>query len=62
MPLERVRPAGNTALLGAKMALFDTAPEADGYAAIRQRSEHVGLNEDPMFQEVYVEEMVFPAG
>ncbi len=60
-PLERVRPAGNTALLGAKTALFDSGPEEDGYAAIRARAEHVGLNEDPMFQDVYVEEMAFPA-
>jgi uncharacterized 2Fe-2S/4Fe-4S cluster protein (DUF4445 family) len=61
MPLERVSPAGNTALLGAKMALFSDDHETEGYAAIRERAEHVGLNEDPMFQDVYVEEMVFPS-
>jgi uncharacterized 2Fe-2S/4Fe-4S cluster protein (DUF4445 family) len=60
MPLDRVVAAGNTALLGAKMALFDDASNTDGYAAIRTRSEHMGLSEDPRFQEVYVEQMVFP--
>ncbi|MBM3495652.1 MAG: DUF4445 domain-containing protein, partial [Armatimonadetes bacterium] len=62
MPLDRVVPAGNTALLGAKMALFGGSGGPDGYEAIRARSEHMGLSEDPEFQDVYVEEMGFPAG
>ena len=61
VPHNVVRPAGNTALLGAKMALFDSGRDANGYRAIRERAEHFGLNEDPKFQDVYVEEMSFPA-
>jgi uncharacterized 2Fe-2S/4Fe-4S cluster protein (DUF4445 family) len=57
MPLNRVMPAGNTALLGAKMALFD-APEK--WDAIARRVESIFLNEDESFQEVYTEEMRFP--
>ena len=60
-PLEKVVPAGNTALLGAKIALFNPDPEANHYAEIRSMSQHVGLNEDPRFQEVYVQEMLFPS-
>lgn len=54
-----VQPVGNTALLGAKMALF--APDDEDYSSIRQLCEHVSLNEDPAFQDIYVEEMSFPA-
>lgn len=61
MPLDKVAPAGNTALLGAKIALFSERSEDNRFAALRSRTEHVGLNEDPQFQDVYVEEMVFPA-
>lgn len=58
-PLEIIHPAGNTALLGAKMALF--APdERELYARIRSRTRHVGLNEDPRFMDTFVEEMSFP--
>ncbi len=56
-PEETITPAGNTALLGAKMALF-----ADdlSYASVRSRVEHIGLASDPEFQETYVAEMAFP--
>jgi uncharacterized 2Fe-2S/4Fe-4S cluster protein (DUF4445 family) len=57
---EKVRPAGNTALLGAKLALF-SLPEHDGtYAPVLGKVRHVSLNEDARFQETFVEEMVFP--
>jgi uncharacterized 2Fe-2S/4Fe-4S cluster protein (DUF4445 family) len=57
---EKVRPAGNTALLGAKLALF-SLPEHDGaYPQILGKMKHVSLNEDARFQETFVEEMVFP--
>lgn len=62
MPLDKVVPAGNTALLGAKIALFAADAADNRYKALRARTEHVGLNEDPAFQDVYVEEMVFPEG
>jgi uncharacterized 2Fe-2S/4Fe-4S cluster protein (DUF4445 family) len=61
-PPERVQPAGNTALLGAKLALFSLNGEAEAYAPLRGKIEHVPLSADPAFQEIYVEEMSFPAG
>lgn len=57
---ERVRPAGNTALLGAKLALFRPVADDGGYIALRRRVEHVALNEDPEFHDRYVAEMSFP--
>jgi uncharacterized 2Fe-2S/4Fe-4S cluster protein (DUF4445 family) len=57
MPLDRVVPAGNTALLGAKRALFE---DEAGWDAIARRVEHVALNEDAGFQDLYAEEMRFP--
>jgi uncharacterized 2Fe-2S/4Fe-4S cluster protein (DUF4445 family) len=59
-PPERVTPAGNTALLGAKMALFSLPEDGGGYAEVRRKVRHVPLNEDPRFHEVFVEEMLFP--
>jgi uncharacterized 2Fe-2S/4Fe-4S cluster protein (DUF4445 family) len=61
-PDQMVEPAGNTALLGAKLALF--ADESDGAAleGVRARIEHVPLATDPHFQEVFVESMAFPDG
>lgn len=57
VPINRVIPAGNTALLGAKRALFeDTA----GWEDVAKRAGHFSLNEDPGFQEIYAEEMRFP--
>lgn len=61
-PEDQVKPVGNTALLGAKIALFSPDAEDGAYSAIRARMEHVSLNEDPEFQDVYVDEMGFPAG
>ncbi len=59
-PREKVHPSGNTALLGAKLALFEGAGEDGAYANLRSRVRHVSLSEDPQFQDVYVEEMSFP--
>ncbi len=59
-PPDKVQPAGNAALLGAKLALFD-APQHDGaYPLLLAKIRHVSLNEDPNFHEAFVEEMVFP--
>jgi uncharacterized 2Fe-2S/4Fe-4S cluster protein (DUF4445 family) len=59
----KIKPAGNTALLGAKLALF-TPLKADGtpedYAGIRSIVRHVSLNADAHFQDVFMEEMGFP--
>ena len=56
MPLNRVVPAGNTALLGAKLALFEDAEKWD---AIAKRVTHVSLNDDESFQDIYAAEMGF---
>lgn len=55
-----VRPAGNTALLGAKLALFRESRDGFEYGAMRRKIRHVPLNEDPDFHEIYVSEMQFP--
>ncbi len=60
-PREKIRPAGNTALLGAKLALFSAGAKNKLYQAIRSLAEHVSLNTDPKFQDYYVDELVFPA-
>ena len=57
---EKVLPVGNTALLGAKLALFiDDTADAE-YHRIREITEHISLSADPEFQETYAEEMLFP--
>jgi uncharacterized 2Fe-2S/4Fe-4S cluster protein (DUF4445 family) len=60
-PPEVIKPAGNTALRGAKMSLFELDGDGLSYTAIRQRMRHVALNLDPGFQDVFVEQMAFPA-
>jgi uncharacterized 2Fe-2S/4Fe-4S cluster protein (DUF4445 family) len=55
---ERVHAAGNTALLGAKLALFDDGPGA--LDSILARIEHVPLASDPGFADAYVAAMTFP--
>jgi len=58
-PRESVRSAGNTALLGAKLALFNL-PRVDAtYHPVLQKVKHLPLNEDPGFQDAYIEEMAF---
>jgi uncharacterized 2Fe-2S/4Fe-4S cluster protein (DUF4445 family) len=59
-PVEQVEAAGNTALRGAKLALFGLATRGDGFAGLLARTEHIPLNDDPQFHDVYVEEMTFP--
>ena len=58
---ETVRPAGNTALLGAKLALFSVGDHNGAYPQVLARIQHVSLKEDPEFQDAYVEQMGFPA-
>jgi uncharacterized 2Fe-2S/4Fe-4S cluster protein (DUF4445 family) len=59
-PSEKVEAAGNTALLGAKLALFQPEGEDGSFASLRHRTKHVALNADQGFQDTYVEEMGFP--
>jgi uncharacterized 2Fe-2S/4Fe-4S cluster protein (DUF4445 family) len=58
VPIHRVVSAGNTALLGAKRSLFE---DPAGWDAVARRVEHVALNEDKDFHDIYAEEMRFPA-
>jgi uncharacterized 2Fe-2S/4Fe-4S cluster protein (DUF4445 family) len=57
LPPDRIVPAGNSALHGAKRALFEDAAVWD---AVARRVEHLALNEDPAFHDVYAAEMGFP--
>jgi uncharacterized 2Fe-2S/4Fe-4S cluster protein (DUF4445 family) len=57
-PTEKVRVAGNTALLGAKLALFTADGDLE-YADLRRRLEHVTLANNPQFMDAYVEAMGF---
>ena len=60
LPPEKVQPAGNTALLGAKLALFSLQTGEAQYREFREKIRHVSLHEDPQFHETYVEQMAFP--
>jgi uncharacterized 2Fe-2S/4Fe-4S cluster protein (DUF4445 family) len=53
----QIHPSGNTALHGAKMALF-TPPEV--FDELAGRIQHVSLSQLEGFQDTYVEEMIFP--
>ena len=57
---EKIHSAGNTALLGAKIALFAADTEYDDFVDIRNRVEHVSLAAHPAFQKTYIDEMGFP--
>jgi uncharacterized 2Fe-2S/4Fe-4S cluster protein (DUF4445 family) len=59
-PAEKVTPSGNTALLGAKLALFSLKEHHGAYPEILSKVQHVSLNEAPGFQDTFVEEMGFP--
>lgn len=58
-PPDQVQPAGNTALLGAKLALFRPESEDGTYHDLRRRVEHVSLSANPHFQDVFVQELSF---
>jgi len=56
---DNVEPSGNTALLGAKIALG--SPDANALCdTVRAQVRHIGLSADPGFQDAYVDEMAFP--
>ena len=57
-PAEKVVPAGNTALRGAKSALFR---DLSFFESLANRVEHLSLHGLPGFQDAYVEQMSFPA-
>jgi uncharacterized 2Fe-2S/4Fe-4S cluster protein (DUF4445 family) len=59
LPFEpgQVHPSGNTALLGARLAL---GHDDHAYAAIRAMTEHVELKREPGFDDLFVDCMLFP--
>jgi uncharacterized 2Fe-2S/4Fe-4S cluster protein (DUF4445 family) len=59
-PHEKIHSAGNTALLGAKLALFSLPKEDIAYPGILEKTKHISLNENPEFQDIYIEKMAFP--
>ena len=58
-PEEKVRPSGNTALLGAKIALFNARGGVEEFEPILRKTEHLCLSADEKFQDTYIEEMTF---
>jgi len=60
-PAEKIVPAGNTALLGAKLALFHLHTEEGAFHDLLSQIKHFSLHEDPRFQEIYADRMGFPA-
>jgi uncharacterized 2Fe-2S/4Fe-4S cluster protein (DUF4445 family) len=58
VPPERIQPVGNSALLGAKLSLFQ--PGGEIFSQICGISKHVELNLDEEFQDTFVGEMEFP--
>jgi uncharacterized 2Fe-2S/4Fe-4S cluster protein (DUF4445 family) len=61
-PPESIVAAGNTALLGAKIALFRTTSDERDFTDLRKTIRHVRLADDPAFEETYVGCMTFPEG
>ena len=59
-PPEIVQPAGNTALRGAKLALFEGEGDDPEFSSLRRKVEHMPLAANPRFEEVFVELMAFP--
>jgi uncharacterized 2Fe-2S/4Fe-4S cluster protein (DUF4445 family) len=56
-PEDVIHPAGNTALLGAKIALFAPDP---AFRDVRAMIRHVPLATDPQFEDLYIGAMPFP--
>lgn len=56
---DRVQPVGNSALLGAKVALFAGEKGRDEQQEILSKSTHISLTADPEFQDIYVDCMGF---
>ena len=53
---DKIVKLGNTALIGAKMFLFEN--EAF-YKKILEKTSHINLEGDPKFQDIYIEKMLF---
>jgi len=59
-PLDAVKPVGNAALLGAKLALFAPDGGAPLFDSVVSKVRHVSLEQDPEFQDLFAELMAFP--
>lgn len=59
LPPSRIHPAGNTALLGAKLALF--MPDDEAFSRVARTITHIPLSADLEFQELFAGEMRFPS-
>jgi uncharacterized 2Fe-2S/4Fe-4S cluster protein (DUF4445 family) len=57
LPEEKIHKMGNTALIGAKIFLFT---DTDAVEDILQKTEHISLESDPDFQDIFVEKMQIP--
>jgi uncharacterized 2Fe-2S/4Fe-4S cluster protein (DUF4445 family) len=58
IPPEKIQPVGNSALLGAKLSLFQIGGEA--FSLVGDIARHVELNLDEEFQDTFIGEMGFP--
>ena len=58
-PKKKITTAGNTALLGAKMALFNQS-EINNFFEIREKTTHLDLSMHPDFTDVFAELVNFP--
>jgi uncharacterized 2Fe-2S/4Fe-4S cluster protein (DUF4445 family) len=56
LPETKIRKMGNTALIGAKMFLFEDKKTID---EIQLKIEHINLESHPDFQNIYVDKMLF---
>lgn len=56
LPGEKIHQMGNTALIGAKMFLFQ---EDEITGVILNKTRHINLEGDPGFQDIYVDKMLF---
>ncbi len=56
LPVTKIHKMGNTALIGAKMFLFQDANTID---EIRSKTIHINLESHPNFQDIYVDKMLF---
>jgi uncharacterized 2Fe-2S/4Fe-4S cluster protein (DUF4445 family) len=56
LPETKIHKMGNTALIGAKMFLFQDKNTID---EIRSKTKHINLESHPNFQDIYVDKMLF---
>jgi len=56
LPETKIHKMGNTALIGAKMFLFQDKNTID---EIRSKTNHINLESHPNFQDIYVDKMLF---